>query len=751
MFLQLCGGNEITLKDLLTLGTLLTILFCNIIVSQPAGSLRGFVADSINGESIIYANVVIKDVNRGSSTNSKGYYYIPAIPIGERTVIISYLGYRTKTTQVIISENKITELDIQLVPSTIELDDVQIIADKTVRQNETDLGLQKITIREVEYLPAGIESDIFKAIQALPGVSSTGDVTAKYYVRGGGGDQNEVLVNGVPIYNPFHALGIFSVVDPEMISVLEFYKGGFEPKYGSRLSSILNVVTRDGNKNKFEATAQASLLAGKLALEGPIPGGSFITTVRKSYYSEILKNYLNKEAPIDFYDLSFKANYTNPDIDKGSKLVVHGFYSSDRINNDDPFKEDYSVNNLSLGLNWRKVWSSPLFSYISLYYCRYNAQVFPKHGDAKERFNSLTDIALTADFTYVYDSKDELQFGVHNKYLGVELNQESLSGDFVKFDQTGWDLSFYFNYKFYRWDNIGLDLGFRSKLIGLSKHRPFIIEPRFAFTYLPNPLIALKIALGWYSQEIVTLTNENELISLYEPWIIIPDYLNAPQALHLIAGIKSYLTENFTVEVEGYFKDIANLFDINEQKFTQKFFDYNNVDGEAYGLDFLMRYQFFPVYFRISYSLGWAYKISGNEKYYPRYDRRHSLNILFNVTLGKGWETSSTWFFATGMPFTPIAGFYDRLENEDDPLYLFNENFVPSTLFGVKNSKRLPVYHRLDFSINKNLEIGAADVSLGASIINAYDRKNVFYYDRKTGKQVNMLPFMPSVFVKVKL
>ena len=213
--------------------------------------------------------------------------------------------------------------------------------------------------------------DIFKVIQTSAGVSSTSDVTAKYYVRGGSGDQNEVLLNGVTIYNPFHALGIFSVIDPEMISGLEFYKGGFEPKFGNRISSILDIATKDGNRNKFGGTAQLSMVSGKLAIEGPIPHGSFMATARKSYHTDVMNYYFeDNEAPFDFYDFSLKINYANPDFDKGSNFVVHGFHSSDLVDNNDPLKENYSIK--KVGKNRNKLF----LDIQSEYYSTYNTNNF---------------------------------------------------------------------------------------------------------------------------------------------------------------------------------------------------------------------------------------------------------------------------------------------------------------------------------------------------------------------------------------
>ncbi|MFC2083938.1 carboxypeptidase-like regulatory domain-containing protein [Bacteroidota bacterium] len=738
---------------LLLLLSLLTAETDNPIHAQDTGSIRGFISDSTNGEPISYANVVIRNTNHGTSTDTKGFYLIAGIVPGNYTVIVSYIGYKLKEVNLVIKKNIITELNVQLNPSSIQLTELQVIADKTVRRNETDLGLQKISAKEIEFIPVSVEADIFKVIQSSPGVSSTSDITGKYYVRGGGGDQNEVLLNGVTLYNPSHALGLFSIIDPEIISVLEFYKGGFSPIYGDRISSVLNIISKDGNKNKFEASAQASLLSAKIALEGPVPNGSFITTARKSYHTKILKNYLNdKEAPIDFYDISCKVNYSNPELDKGSKFILQGFYSNDYIDYEDPLRENYLLDNLLIGSTWRKVWKNiPLISYVNISYSGFKGKVMPNFSETKFRENNLDDFTLKTDFTYVYESKDELQFGIYNKYLKTFLTQENIAGETVTYDNSGWDLSAYFNYKFYRWEKIGLDLGVRSKFIALSKHRPFILQPRFSFTYLPNPLISIKLAAGIYSQEIVTLTNESELISVFEPWIIIPDHLDAPQSLHFIFGIKYYLTEYFTIETEGYYKSIYNLFDINENKFTQRFSDFDNVNGESYGADILIKYNMFPVLIQASYSLSWAYKINSDLKYFPRYDRRHAVNVLLNLNLGNNLNTSAAWNFATGMPLTPIAGFYDRIHNYDNPIWAYGNNFIPSFYQGEKNSKRLPEYHRLDVSILKEFKFSFLDLTLGGSIINVYNRNNIFYFDRKTGERVNMLPMIISGFIKVKI
>ncbi len=291
------------------------LMVCTSTHAQNGGSIRGFVSDSTNGEPLIFTTVAVAGIARGASTDIKGYFYIAGVPEGTHVLNVSMVGYRRKKIPVSVREGEITHLRIVLVPGKIEMEELTVVRDRAGRPTDREVGLQQISVREINLAPINTEADMFRVVQMSPGVTTTGDVTARYYVRGGGGDQNLLLVDGVTIYSPFHALGVLSVVDPDVISGLEFHKGGFGPELGGRLSSILNVQTRDGNKNRFGATAQASLLTGKVSVEGPIPDGSFLIAGRKSISPKILERFLrSSDAPFDFYDLSFKVNYANPRI-----------------------------------------------------------------------------------------------------------------------------------------------------------------------------------------------------------------------------------------------------------------------------------------------------------------------------------------------------------------------------------------------------------------------------------------------------
>lgn len=720
--------------------------------AQGTGSIRGFVSDSTSGEPLIFTTVAVGGIGRGASTDIKGYFYIAGVPEGTHVLNVSMVGYRRRSISLSVREGEITHLRVRLLPGKIEMEELTVVRDRAGRPTDREVGLQQITAREITLAPVNTEADMFRVVQMSPGVTTTGDVTARYYVRGGGGDQNMLLVDGVTIYSPFHALGVLSVVDPDVVSGLEFHKGGFGPELGGRLSSILNVQTRDGNRNRFGATAQASLLTGKVSVEGPIPDGSFLIAGRKSISPKTLERFLRSSgAPFDFFDLSFKVNYANAAFDENGTLSAHGFLSADYVRNDDPFKEDYAVRNTALGLEWHKVWPSPLHSTLRVAYSGFDAEVLPNASAAVPRSNTVRDITLSSEAGYMYSSRDELQFGVETKFLSTRYGMENLLRMKRSFDERAWDLTMYVNYHFLRWESFGLDIGMRIRPQQLARFGPVIFEPRVRASYAPLPVFVVHAAAGWYSQEVTTLMNETDVISIFEPWIIVPDYLRASDAAHLVAGVLYDLSDRISLDVEAYYKPMFNLIEVNEKKFTATAPDYINVTGASSGVECSLKWLADDVLVQASYTLSNARLTIGGVSYTPRYDVRHVLNLNAGWEPGDGWILSAFWSLRSGLPFTPIIGFYDRVvltpEAPNDVL----SPQQPVTAWGERNSQRLPVYHRLDLSCSKRFTVDPVRFTIGLSVTNAYDRRNIFYLDRNTGEQIYMLRFAPSVTVKAEL
>jgi hypothetical protein len=740
-------------KLFLTPFILFVICFQAAINAQGYGKLRGFVTDSTNGEALAYGNVYIEDLKMGTSTDARGYYIINNIRVGKNySVIISYIGYKTQNLSVNVSPGKITQLNVSLVPERLELQVIEKIGERDQGKNPTDIGLQKLTLRQLEILPKSVETDVFRSLQYLPGVQATGDVSARYYVRGGTGDQNLVLLNGVTIYNPFHALGLFSVIDPEMINSIEFFKGGFPSEYGGRISSVLSVITKDGNKNKYSLKASLSSLTGKALVEGPIPHGSFMLTGRKSYSSSILNKFLSEQnVPINFYDASFKVNYSNPDLIDNGKFSLFGFLSGDKLDSENPLEEDFYWNTNLIGFEWLQVHNAPMFSKVVVSVSQFDGEVIPNQSKLKPRKNLVNDFSGTMDFTYVQDSEDEIGAGFHFKILSTSLkivNQKGITSDI---DAYGGNFTLYGKYRVLRFDNFGADAGLRINS-GLNSNEGFYFEPRVSLTYRLFTDVTLKAAWGIYQQEVTAITDENEVISLFDPWIIIPDYLSSSQAIHYIAGADISIMPMFSLKIEGYYKRTINLPFINEDKAFE--FEPDLVSGraESYGSEFTLNYSQLPINFLASYSLSYAYKELDNYVFYPKYDVRHSFNTSLEYSFPGEWNASIVWSFASGLPFTSLIGYYDKLYMSDfHSSTLLNGYYEPYPILGDNNTERLPVYHRLDFNLSKKLHFGFINVYLELNLINIYNRKNIFYFKRDTGEIVYMLPFLPTATIKIEI
>ena len=726
----------------------------NITSAQSLGNLRGFVTDSTNGEALAFGNVYIEKINQGTSTDEIGMFLFTSLQANKSyELTISYVGYKTKVISVFIEPDKLAQYDVALVPLSIELQVVEKIGEKIIEKNATDISLEIVPIKQIDVLPLGVETDVFKYIQNTPGVTSTGDVSAKYYVRGGDSNQNLVLLNGVTIYTPYHSLGLFSAIDPEMINSAEFLKGAFDSQYGGRLSSVLNILSKDGNKNRFGLTATLSSLTAKGLIEGPIPNGSFMLSGRKSHSTDILNKYFRNESiPIDFYDLSFKLNYSSKEIFENANFSIFGFLSSDVVKYDSPLRESFDWKNQVFGFQWLQIYDVPLISRLGIAVSNFDGEVIPNESSLKPQKNKVNDVDVSFDMNVVYDNKDELGGGVNFNFIETNFFQQNKVGATSDLNQVAGNLSVFGNYKFLRWENFGADIGTRFIVTGLNKYSSGTFEPRINLTYRLFSNLAIKGAWGIYLQEITTVSDEDELISVFDPWIIIPDYLNPSRSIQYNIGLSYNIMPGLNSSVEGFYKIFQDLPIINDQKYLASDPDLLEGKGESYGWEFLFEAGINPVSLNVSYTLSWAYKEVNDWVYNPKYDTRHQFNSILEINLGSGWITGLIWNYASGLPFTQLIGYYDKfyLDNLNSSDYGGGE-FNPYSILGDRNLGRLPDYHRLDISLTKRFNISLSKWEVTVTAINVYDRKNVYYFDRDTGEVVNMLPFFLSGAIKLKL
>ena len=732
---------------------LISIFLCVAVYAQPKGTIRGLVTDSTSGEALAFANVMIEGLNTGASTDVRGYFIIRSVPANkEYSLLISYVGYSSKRVKALVRPRQVTELEIQLLPNSFELQTVEKIGERVTKENATDLSLEKIAVKEIEMLPKGVETDVMRSIQFLPGVQFTGDVSARYYVRGGAANQNLVLLNGATIFNPFHALGLFSVVDPEMINNIEFYKGGFSAEYSGRISSVLNLNTKEGNKYNYHAKAGGTFLSAKASVEGPTPHGSFMLTGRKSISNKILGKFLNdKNVPIDFYDASFKINYANDDLMENAKFTLHGFASGDFINNNNPKVEDFRWKNSIIGIKYFQMGDAPLFYEVSMAISHFDGELIQNQSAKRPRKNVVDEMTLLSDFTYVMGSKDEVSVGWHIKEFRSTLLLFNYRGFQSDIGSHGSNISVYGKYKLLRYRNFGMDAGTR---VNLTRYSPggggtYFLEPRLNLTFRFTPKWAVKASWGIFQQDLTTLSDENEVITLFDPWLITPRYLDPARSFHYIAGIDFDYSNEFSMKLESYYKLTKNFPFLNERRIFPTDPELIAGTGEAYGLELsgLLNNSMMSV--RTGYTLSWAFKEAAGRRYAPRYDSRHNFNITADINLGKGWRISGIWTYSSGLPFTQFHGYYNKLSVTD--IYSLFPQFKPVLSLDERNLARMPDYHRMDLSLSKKLQIGYFKFTLDLSVLNVYNRKNLFYLDRNTGARVNMLPILPSATIKAEI
>ncbi len=737
---------------------LIFYLLCNVLSAQSTGTLRGIVADSLSGEALAYANIYIENLGIGASSDSRGYFIIRSIPVNNNyTAVVSYIGYKKKNVTFNVLRNSITDIKVYLSPTEIELKTVE----KTGRrpgENVTSIGLQKISMKQINSLPKGVEGDVFRSLKYLPGIQTTNDVTTSFNVRGGANNENLFLLDDIPVYNPFHALGLFGSIDPEVIKNLELHLGGFGTKYSGRLSSVIKLITKDGNRNKYKASFNSSLMSVKSSLQGPYGGGSFIISGRKSYSNKILNNFLDEDnIPIKFYDLFFKANYENPKLAENGKFSIEGFFSGDQIINNNPLLADAKWSNNILGISWFQFVDKPLFYKINFSYSNFEGEFIPNSSGERPVKNNVKDYTGKIDISYVYASKDQLGVGIKIKEVSTDLFLQNSFGQTANVgqreDRVNVNLSLYANYRLLRFKDLSLEFGSRLNLVGLSQSgENRYLEPRASLSYNFSNNLSLKAAWGIYQQEITTFTDEDVVITYFEPWIVTPPYLNPAKSNHYVSGFEWNPNSNLSLSVEGYYKTSDNLPVLNDKKIFLTDKDFVTGSSKAYGIDVLFRYRFSFFNFSASYSHGYVNKKVDNLTYIPRYDIRNSLKTIFDFNIYKGWKASVTWVYYSGVPFTLLTGFYDKLHfnGQQNKFSLFGSQVI-TPLLGKRNASRLPAYHRLDLNVSKKFDFAFAKVYLNFSIINVYNRANIFYFDRNTGQRVNMLPFLPTFVVKVEL
>ncbi|MBI4419064.1 MAG: TonB-dependent receptor [Ignavibacteriales bacterium] len=713
--------------------------------------IRGLISDSTTAEKLPFANVVLVGTNKGAATNISGFYLIPNVSQGEYTISVSSVGFERKTQRIFVGLTGPVVVNISLVPTAVEMAEVVVTESGKRELKEINTSIHILDQKDIKIVPVTVQEDVFRSITILPGIVSTSDVNSHFYVRGGAGDQNLILLDGMKIYNPFHAFGIFSIFDSDIIKTTEVYTGAFPPGYGGRLSSVVSMTTRDGKGTGIGGRANVNFLSTKVQVEGPaFDNYRWFVNVRKSMFERTFTRFLNRSTPLEFYDGFFKATHVS---EEGAKLSVQGFYSGDDLVNSNPHEPNYKWRTHAVGGFASGLIQDRLFVTAVAY-----ENYFKGERDAKNSFSitpSVTTIkesGVRAEATYYSDNQDLYFFGFEFSFPSLDYRLVNSFGTPRRLYGSRADATIWARYQT-RFGIVKLDGGFHADVGSMFERGADVedVQPRINSSILLTGDWKVRLSYGRFSQTMITVNNEDDVISIFDAWITIPNNLKAERADHYVLGLDGNILPSLSLSVQTYYKYYSSLVTYNRDKIDARDPDYVNSRGRSYGVEALVRYgiPFVDVY--AAYTLGWTIIDANGFEYPPRHDRRHTLNLLGVVHVDRDLDVSLRWEFGSGFPFTQTIGYYDRLllDNVFDGEY-GGETGEPYSVLGEKNSARLPTYHRLDVSLSYRFLVGPLRGTAGVHVINLYDRRNLFYFDRKTGGRINMLSFFPSATLSLE-
>jgi outer membrane cobalamin receptor len=783
----------------------LSILIAPVISFSQNVTISGYIEDGATGEKLIGANVFDVKTYQGTITNNYGFYSL-TLPAGEKTIKFSFVGYQPN--ELTLDLGKDTTVTVSLHPA-VELDEVVVESTRIENALESSqMSVTKLPMNMVKSLPVFMgEVDIIKTLQLLPGIQSGNEGASGLYVRGGGPDQNLILLDGVPVYNANHLFGFFSVFNADAINSVSITKGGFPARYGGRLSSVLDIRMKEGNSKEFHVTGSVGLIAAKLTVEGPIikDRTSFIVSARRTYIDILAKPFLklasNQEPGYKinsgyyFYDLNAKINHKFSDK---SRLYLSAYMGNDKAYTKEEYKdnevydeEEFGLKwgNITTSLRWNYMFNNKLFANTRVSFTRYKFNVDEQYkyeeSSYKEDFifnyfSGIDDIAGSIDFDYVPNTSHYIRFGMSDIYHtfnpGVNAYSEKSNEDTDANIDTVFSNSKIYAHEidFYIEDDIKIGSRIKTNiglhLSGFAVREKFYtsIQPRISALYMVNEKMSVKASYAKMTQYIHLLSNTSIGLPT-DLWVPVTENIEPMQSDQVAIGSVYNINKSFEVQVEGFYKWMTNLI---TYKPGASYFTVSNTwqnmvttgKGWSYGAEFLVRKNLGKFTGWVGYTLAWSNRLFTEvspEKYPYRYDRRHDISIVVLWKKSEKFDVGATWVYGTGNAVTLPFDKYLSLDNYNN----FTGN--GSTFYELpyienvqnRNNYRMPAYHRLDIGLNfhKKTKWGSRTWSVG--IYNAYFRQNAFFvyvdYDyhqspnfgrqKKVLKQVSLFPGIPYI------
>lgn len=767
---------------LLLRGIILSLLLSAFsLQAQEKFTLSGKVTDILSNETLIGVNIIIPELQTGSVTNEYGFYSI-TLPEGSYTIQISYLGFKT-ISETITLTNNLTK-NYQLEEAAESLDEV-ILTDDIERLNikKPQMSVNSLSIKTIKNMPVVLgEVDVIKSITLLPGVTNSGEGSSGFNVRGGAADQNLILLDEATIFNSSHLFGFFSVFNPDAIKDLKLYKGGIPAKYGGRVSSVLDIYQKEGNSKEFHVNGGIGLISSRLLAEGPIKKdkGSFLLGGRSSY-AHLFLPLFDIDSKAYFYDLNTKLSYN---INNNNNIYLSGYFGRDVFKISDTFENTFG--NTVLNFRWNHLFSDKLFSNLSLIYSDYYYGLTLNFVEFDWE-SGIKNFNLKYDFKHYISNDFKLEYGLNTMYYTFNpgeitpTTETSGINPYKLIDKFAFENAIYIDAEHKLSDKLSVSYGARLSMfhrlgqdelniyennnpltfnedIGIYQKTEPIgtetfnksdviesfanIEPRIAVAYQLNDNASVKASYNRMSQYLHLLSNTSSPTPL-DIWTPSGKYVK-PQLLDQVAigYFKTFKKNVFSLEVESFYKTIKNRIDyvdgadlIANDAIEQIIL---NGEARAYGLEVLLRKNEGRFTGWLAYTLSKSEQrtpgktaaetgINNGEWYNTAYDKTHDISLTGSYELNKKWSFSSNFIFQTGQPTTYPNGQYE-----------YNGLVIPN--YEARNSSRLPSYHRLDISATYNPKPESIKKFKGEwvfGVYNIYGRKNAasisFRENRNTG------------------
>ncbi|MBL4648574.1 MAG: TonB-dependent receptor [Aureispira sp.] len=764
------------------------LLFSTSLIAQKRVTMSGYIKDASSGEDLIYANIYDqKNTLDGVTSNNYGFFSLSLKP-GVYTIIASYIGYEDK--EITINFTQDTTFNIEMSSGAL-FDSVIVVTDKRGNNNveSTQMGTIELEMSDIKKLPAFMgEVDLLKIIQLLPGVQSAGEGTAGFFVRGGGIDQNLVLLDEAVVYNAGHLLGFFSVFNSDAIKKATLIKGGMPANYGGRLSSVLDIQMKDGYDDKFGIEGGIGIISSRLTIQGPIvpKKGSFIISGRRTYAFEAAQPFIKGTAfegtNYYFYDLNIKAKYQITDRDR---IFLSGYFGRDVLNLKNPdrgFVFNMPYGNATATLRWNHIFDDKLFMNFVFVYNDYDFSVSGGQEQFSFKLNSgIRDFGGKVSFDYYPSPRHQIKFGTDYTYHTFTPNRaEAFSGaeafiidperkhshEAGLYITDNWKISKIFSVnvglRFSMFQQVGPYTGKVDTTRTYGRLEPvktyYGVEPRFSGKATVSPFSSIKAGVTLGRQYVHLVSNSTSTLPT-DLWVPSTETVRPQWGLQYALGyFHNFFNNTFEASIEVFYKDMFNQLDYSENYTPTPDADLEDQfisgSGRAYGLELFVRKQKGRFTGWIAYTLSRSERTFDNirgKTFLAGFDRTHDLSVVLSYDIFDWFTISSTFVYGSGAPYTPIKSVYIV-------------NFSPTLEYGLRNSARLPAYHRMDlslaFRLTKKEKPFQADMVL--SVYNIYNRQNIFFTytapetDALSGQielrsyQVSLFPIIPTITLNFK-